>query len=91
MSAADDGASPAAAGGKDLGIESHGVTIAKWVRVGQRLGVGRWHLVTDVAHRSTGHVIFTYEHGGNSIHEPMTWLPVRDIIQVYNESEVCDG
>lgn len=87
MSRPDDGARPDWSDG-DSGVETHGQTIAKWVKRGQRVRLATgWGLVTrdavvvdDIAVIEVSGGIVLYE-------APHKWLDVRSPEHVYKSEE----
>jgi hypothetical protein len=89
MSRVDDGSKPSLDGLTDRGVQSHGVTRASHLRVGQKLELGwdqkHWHALTSVR-VVDGQVRCTAGDMKFSIPEA-SLIKVRDILHPYTTTE----
>jgi hypothetical protein len=89
VSRVDDGSKPSLDGLIDRGVQSHGVTRASHLRVGQQLqrhALGIWHTIMAVT-ISDGEVIAGTKRGNVFRFPEAELVPVRDILHTYTESE----
>jgi hypothetical protein len=88
MSRVDDGSKPSLDGLTDRGVQSHGVTRAGHLRVGQQLkcASGSWHTITART-IIDGKVTATCEPAHVFHLQESSLVPVRDILHTYTESD----